>query len=598
MRHMIISFALLLSTFVVAQDNAWSRILQEKVPSDLPMSSKLYQVARAHEVLGADFATQKADDFGLEKDRSGRLYLEMALHNKDQMIGADQRSIHGFPVHHYWRHMAAGYVSIADLLAVAKGLYGHAELYGVTIPSPNFEGLALQNADEYVAAGSDGSGVKVAVIDYGFGGLLGAVTAGALPNSIDTIATNSSPVTGGSVHGTACLEAVFDNAPGAELYAARVSGPVTFGKAIDSLIARGVDIISISLGPHNEGWDDDSGPFCAAVTTACNAGILVFISAGNEANRHWQGNFQDDGNGDHAWDGISDTSNDIVVDQGERIRVWLQWDSDPPSDPYNLELLNPLGQLAASSSSSSQFESLDLTSTFVDSSVYSIVVKANGAFRPEFEIFIDRINLEFAVAASSIESPGNTTHPNAITVGAVDQSVYTSAPGSNVIAGYSSLGPTNSGNMAPDIAAVTGITTFSYTTPFTGTSSSTPNAAGAAAVLMSEHPNYSASGIRQLLLRKAELFKDWGVAGNDNTYGHGGLQLKDRTSNTLYILSTSGNTTGTSLLPYSSIHQANAFAPDGWNLYFLGGTYNQPPANTIINDPMLFRSVTEDALTR
>jgi len=105
-----------------------------------------------------------------------------------------------------------------------------------------------------------------------------------------------------------------------------------------------------------------------------------------------------------------------------------------------------------------------------------------------------------------------------LTVGAVNAS--------NDIAGFSSRGPTYDGRIKPEVCAL-GVSTVcasaandaSYTTK-TGTSLSTPLVAGAVAVVMSAHPEWTAMQVREALMQTASN----GTAPN-NSYGWGVIDV-------------------------------------------------------------------------
>ena len=88
---------------------------------------------------------------------------------------------------------------------------------------------------------------------------------------------------------------------------------------------------------------------------------------------------------------------------------------------------------------------------------------------------------------------------------------------------YSSLGPNNAaytGGSAlkkPDICGPDATASVTYPS-FYGTSASSPHLAGAAALVKSAYPSYSALQIRTFLEGRAI---DMGTAGKDNTYGWG-----------------------------------------------------------------------------
>jgi len=92
---------------------------------------------------------------------------------------------------------------------------------------------------------------------------------------------------------------------------------------------------------------------------------------------------------------------------------------------------------------------------------------------------------------------------------------------SGVVAGFSSVGPTSDGRMKPEIVAQ-GISTYATTTSsasyayFNGTSLSTPLAAGAAALVLSAHPELTPMQVREALRSTAS-----NAASPNNSIGWG-----------------------------------------------------------------------------
>ena len=116
-------------------------------------------------------------------------------------------------------------------------------------------------------------------------------------------------------------------------------------------------------------------------------------------------------------------------------------------------------------------------------------------------------------------SPSN--NPSAFAVGAIDNN--------NQIYAYSSRGPSTCGGSTgpfPDLVSpgVNIRTTGLYGTYYTdsGTSFAAPHVAGGLALLLSAYPNLSASLQEQALINSAV---DLGVAGPDDVYGYGRLDL-------------------------------------------------------------------------
>jgi len=91
----------------------------------------------------------------------------------------------------------------------------------------------------------------------------------------------------------------------------------------------------------------------------------------------------------------------------------------------------------------------------------------------------------------------------------------------DVIAPFSSEGPTSDGRIKPDICAPSVVSNATYGT-FAGTSASAPHVAGAAGLLFEENPTRTDSVLRSIL---EFLTVDLGELGKDNVYGSGLLSL-------------------------------------------------------------------------
>ena len=574
MRQLILTLiGCLVFGFATSQDDLSP--VADPTPYTEPIDYRLYQVAtyaQSRNQSGVDQIINRAD---LRTTPDGRIQAVITHRGAD---GISLQALESLPldIRAHRRNRASVFVDPDDVFSVARNLPSGYSMRSVAIEPSNTEGADSMNVNGYVSGGADGSGIDMSIIDWSWDQLTQTANAGAV-GSYTLVNHTSDPFESGTnEHGTACYEAAYDCAPGADYFLHKISDEVDYGLAIDYAIDNGIEIISTSIGPHNTGWDDDSGPYCEASNDAADAGILVFVTVGNEAQQHWQGTFSDnDGDNWHAFQG-TDESNNVDVGPNRTVRVWLQWDSDPPGDPYDLYLYDEtVSNVLDLSVSTDEFESVSQSNNTGVTQTYKIAVKAKIPNPPEFEIFFARGAPEYTVAASSIESPGNSTAPNVISVGAVSFASYGDDPGTTPIEPYSSHGPTNSGNQAPDICSTDSITTFS-TGQFTGTSCAAPSAAGAAAAFWSSNTDLSADGVRQILFKKADLYKDWGDPGTDMIYGNGGLMLYNYVNNTQYVLRSSGNEAGVSSLPYKYLSHADLNATNNGLTVILGGNYPGP----------------------
>ena len=119
------------------------------------------------------------------------------------------------------------------------------------------EGRTLIKAHANYLEGVRGQGVKVAVIDEGFKG------ADELPGNMPKFwwvdYTGEGIYAGGSVHGTACAEIIYDVAPEVELYLIKAEDLVDLENAKDLCIREEIDIISHSMGWFGTGIGDGRG---------------------------------------------------------------------------------------------------------------------------------------------------------------------------------------------------------------------------------------------------------------------------------------------------------------------------------------------------
>lgn len=480
-----------------------------------------------------------------------------------------------------WRHRADVLAPVERLTELAQRLpRGHflMRAHVDTHDQVGGEGAAATSTDTYIAQGASGAGLTVAIIDGGFQGIADAQAAGDAPASYHAGNFSSGSFLGTTNHGTACVEAFFDHAPGATYRLYHVDGLTQFGQAVDDAIANGVNVISHSLSRYNQGWADNSGDACAAANDAADAGILFFTSAGNRALQHWRGQFSGDTNNWHRWSG-TDITNGITLTPGASVSFYLQWDTSVGSANYNLYLYNAAGTsfVASSTNSGQNFEEFSYYNGSSNDLVVQLAVqRASGASAP-LQVFMHANSLlipfEYHMTAGSITSPSNSTRANVISVGAVNWEDYDAAEGAaDVATVYSSRGPTNGGGIRPRLAGPTNTTT-TVTGTFNGTSCATPNAAGAATTFWSS-TYFNTSAVRGVLFEKAGLWKDWGSPGEDSVYGHGGVVLAPHAWGTVWLASQFGNVLNAPSAPYYPFAAAWNNAPAGGRIAILsGGTY-------------------------
>ena len=80
----------------------------------------------------------------------------------------------------------------------------------------------------------------------------------------------------------------------------------------------------------------------------------------------------------------------------------------------------------------------------------------------------------------------------------------------------------------------------------------------------------------------ADLFRDWGANGADNTYGQGGVTAPRNHPSLVLLNRALGNTTGSLDLPYYYFSDAYQYANSGARMVFCGGTYPERIQMTMI----------------
>jgi hypothetical protein len=478
------------------------------------------------------------------------------------------------------------WVPIGELINVASALSEGYFLGKAKDPNPcdvTGEGPEAVNSDSYRDGGANGSGLTVAIFDMGFEGLTPAWENGDIPSPYYWVNYTPHPLESQTIHGTGCVEAVYDHCPGATFYLYMVDSNLDMWPAIEHAIAAGVDVISMSLAWQTQGWADNTGLPCLSVINACNNGLLVFVAAGNYAQCHYQGVYNPGAGREdwHDFDVNGDETVNIEIEDGETVRFEMQWSTSGGTYDYDLFLFasDLVTVLASSTNPDNEFEDMSWTNTTGTTQTCHIAVKRFEGGITEFEIFTRYGDWqEHIVSWSSTTSPSNTSHSNVVSVGAVPWDSFPAPSGtSGIIAGYSSLGPSNSGMTLPNLSGPTNTSTFVYGGPMGGTSNATPNCAGAAVCLWSADLALHASAVRWLIHEQASLWQDWGAGGLDDTYGYGGMLLYDHAPNTLWVSRAYGNTSNNRAYPLYTVSAAEYWGVAGGRVVFIpGGNYPEP----------------------
>jgi subtilisin family serine protease len=392
------------------------------------------------------------------------------------------------------------------------------------------QGVALTHASTILAADTSyrpsGEPIRVGILDGGFEGypkLLGS----ELPATVTARSFHPAGIGGGGVeHGTACAEIVHDMAPDAQLYLANFGSLAEHGQAVDWLVSQRVDVISYSIGWYNSGPGDGRGAINDDVRRALGAGVKWVGSAGNDAQRHWEGVFTDTEGDDWHNYTASDEGNSFSLQQGDLFIAFLSWDDwFQSSQDYDLYVFDQSGRLmtwSAGDQNGTQrpTEAAGFIAPYTGS--YFVAINRYAATRDvKLETFFrvesaQAVRMQYVVPAGSLAIPADTD--GAIAVGATYWRDDTGEA-------FSSQGPTTDGRMKPDLSAPDGVDTATYLADgegFFGTSASAPHVAGAIALLKARFGIYSIDQVVDILYGRAI---DKGPSGRDNQYGRGRLDL-------------------------------------------------------------------------
>ena len=389
------------------------------------------------------------------------------------------------------------------------------------------EAVSATLAAAWHAKGLTGAGVKVAIIDGGFAGLAQRQAEGDLPANAVTHDLCDGALLSADDHGTAVAEIVHEMAPAAQLHLLCIEDGDDFAAAVEYAKAQGVQVVNHSAGWEGPFRNDGTDRYSQIVASARASGILWVNSAGNEGESHWSGTYNPSGRA-HMW-ANGDFGNTFVWPNGTEICGFLRWDEWPQGvSDFDLGLLLSGSNVLIDSSEEEQGEGggeppFEGLCVYQESGHDLMVFWAIRGYSVRTNPRIDFVSwsppLEYFVAAGSIASPA--TSPAALAVGALCWESRQLEP-------YSSQGPTIDGRVKPELVGHDSVSSATYgpfegcPSGFAGTSASSPEVAGAAALVKQAYPKLSPDGVRDYLLRNA---RDLGAPGPDSTYGAGELQL-------------------------------------------------------------------------
>lgn len=391
------------------------------------------------------------------------------------------------------------------------------------------EAVHLSGADVWQAAGTNGAGVRVAIIDQGFSGIATLQSSGDLPSGTLTPQDFCEGNANVGNHGTAVASNVYHMAPGAQLTLICVGTDVDLGAAESAAKAQGIQIVVHALNWFNTSRGDGSGADGtpdAILGDARANGILWVNAAGNYATQHWSGTYVDsDGHGFLTF-APGDDGNYIFIFAGQQACVFLKWDQWPTSShDYDLYLIDPSTMMPvrqiAHTHATAPTDQLCYTNppTSTQNQFFVAVKDASGPATdtPRLDLFVTgNTDFHYKVAAGSLPEPASSQE--VLAVGAVCWQ-------NNSLEPFSAQGPTIDGRNKPDMVgqdatsnAVFGPAT-GCTHGFLGTSAAAAHVGGAAALIKQANPSATPAQLQKLLTDNAHGL------GSANQYGAGVLTM-------------------------------------------------------------------------
>ncbi len=400
------------------------------------------------------------------------------------------------------------------------------------------QGVSLSYANLLHSQGITGNGTTIAIIDDSFvinnPEITNNIISHNLFDSAGFCGDISCRKTFGNSHGTTVAEIIVDMAPDVNLVLYTIANTVDFVNAINDIISRGdVDAINVSLGFPTAGGDGTTGYFrdgtsivAKAANKASDAGILVTVASGNDAQRHWMGLYSISSTISPQMLGL--TNHQSVMEfrpaesglykaclpinhAGWTVSSWNAWNST--NNDYDLFLFDSamtgIVRYSATNQQTIPSSPIEVISDGRGFSGCLVVSSANSTENHLFHITAVGGGIpNNYISASSVSTPADAA--GALTVGAINHNT-------NTLESFSSQGPTDTGTTKPEICGPDGVSSHqSLLNPFLGTSASAPHIAGAAALIKQAQPSLSLTELQNRLAHNTVFDESYSV---DNICG-------------------------------------------------------------------------------
>lgn len=399
--------------------------------------------------------------------------------------------------------------------------------------SPNLDGTVAAKtvgADKWQAAGITGKGVKVGVIDLGFGGIK-AQLGSKLPENVTTNIPIDDMDSQEENHGTAVSMVVHGIAPEADMFMCYEdpTGDQGLLDCLKFMQDSGVKVINYSVGSELGPRDGTFGDSVLVEQFVQDTGILWVNAAGNEAINHSIFKYQDNGKGLHTFSPDDPKAVVLPFVAGEpSTRVILNWNGSwtgKEKDEYDFVVLDKDGNEVVRGDEPRKGKKNDFPAQVAvfdatPGDVYYLAFHKNHATKADIlDVFVG--NALFAdwaqVPAYSVIMPADAD--SVLTVGATGLT-------KDALEIYSSQGPTTDGRLKPDLTAPTGEKLPGYDDEygFAGTSGAAPVITGAAALVWQKFPDMTQAEVKAFLTSHV---KPLGKKSPNPQFGSGRLSLGD-----------------------------------------------------------------------